>query len=109
MESSGSDEGGSPGMRCVHCSSVVERNDWFCPNCRRSPRLALDLRPKRRPVWGMYAACIAMTAALTTAGTVFGMRFWHSPAPAAGGYPDDRATVSVRELAREAPANPADE
>jgi hypothetical protein len=35
-------------MRCGYCEAAVERNEWFCPNCKRS-------QPRRPGLSGLAA------------------------------------------------------
>lgn len=59
-------------MKCVHCSTPVERKDWFCPNCRRSTRTT---HPGRLGP-GVLAACVGLAVVLVGVGTLAGLQLW---------------------------------
>ncbi len=51
-------------MKCGHCSTRVERNEWFCPNCKRS--LPLTRRTRSGAVRaGTFVGLLAATLAAT--------------------------------------------
>lgn len=87
---------GRSSVKCVHCSAPVERNEWFCPNCKRSLPRPVPARHRR----GSAAVWLTTAALSLLGGTLFGSRF---PASRAGGRlataADSRA-VSVTARAR---------
>lgn len=49
-------------MKCSHCSTQVERNEWFCPNCKRSlPFARRDRRGTGR--MGTFVGLAALSVA----------------------------------------------
>jgi hypothetical protein len=102
-------------MKCNHCSSRVERSDWFCPNCRRSLR---SVRGSDQAIGGWrrvpLLTAVGTVAALLAVGTVVGIRLVPGHEPDAE---SDAVSVSVQErivvaggagarLAPEAPTPP---
>jgi hypothetical protein len=60
-------------MKCPHCSAVLQRGEWFCPDCRRSLPTPPTAPPKTsRAAW--YGAVGLMVALAVGGGAAVALR-----------------------------------